>query len=86
MPLLSPVLSGISLVLMVNGLLLYLGGWRIYKVLWLPAVYLLFMVPLPQNVHERIANPLQYFASWASAGILDGVLGIPTIREGNVIK
>jgi exosortase len=86
MTLLSPVLSGISLVLMVNGLLLYLGGWRIYKVLWLPAVYLIFMVPLPVNVHERIANPLQYFSSWASAGILDGFFGVPTIQEGNVIK
>jgi len=86
MPLASAVLAGVSFVLMVNGLLLYLGGWRIYKVLWLPALYLVFMVPLPQSVHEKIANPLQYFASWASAGILDGVLGVPTMREGNVIK
>jgi len=86
MPLASPVLSGVAIVLMINGLLLYLGGRTIYRKLWLPALYLVFMVPLPQGVHERMANPLQHFASWASAGILDGVLGVPTMREGNVIK
>jgi exosortase len=85
-PLASSVFSGIALVLMINGLLLYLGGRRIYKALWLPALYLVFMVPLPQSVHEQMANPLQHFASWTSAGILDGVLGVPTMREGNVIK
>lgn len=86
MPLASAVLSGIAIVVMLNGLLLYLGGRRVYKLLWLPALYLIFMVPLPQSLHNLIANPLQHFASWAAAGILDRLLGVPTLRTGNIIK
>ena len=86
MPLGSAVASGLVIVLMVNGLLLYLGGGKIYSMLWLPALYLIFMVPLPQQIHSRIALPLQHFASMVSAGILDGILGIPTIRKGNIIR
>ena len=44
------------------------------------------MVPLPQFLHNQIANPLQRFASWAAAHILDGLLGVPTMRDGNVIR
>lgn len=86
MPLASAVLSGIVIVVMVNGLVLYLGGTKVYRLLLLPAVYLIFMVPLPTPVHSAVANPLQHFASWASAGILDGILGVTTIRTGNIIK
>jgi len=86
MPLASAVLAGIAIVVMANGLLLYLGGTRVYAALWLPALYLIFMVPLPQFLHNQIANPLQHFASWSAANILDGLLGIPTMREGNVIR
>jgi exosortase len=85
-PLTSPVLAGLAIVLMVNGLVLYLGGTKLYRILWLPALYLIFMVPLPQPVYAAMANPLQRFASWSAAGILDGILGIPTLRDGNVIK
>jgi len=86
MPLGSAVVSGLVIVLMVNALVLYLGGGKVYRMLWLPALYLIFMVPLPQPVHSRIALPLQHFASMVSAAILDGILGITTIREGNVIR
>ncbi len=86
LPLNSAVIAGWAIVIMVNGLLLYLGGRRIYRLLWLPAVYLVFMVPLPQGLYDALANPLQHFASWAAANILDGLMGIPVIREGNVIK
>ena len=86
MPMGSAVFSGLVIVVTLNGLLLYLGGSKVYRLLWLPALYLIFMVPLPQQIHSRIANPLQHFASMVSAGILDGILGITTIREGNVIR
>ncbi|HUW55780.1 MAG TPA: exosortase/archaeosortase family protein [Planctomycetota bacterium] len=86
MPMGSAVFSGLVIVVTLNGLLLYLAGTKLYKLLWLPALYLIFMVPLPQQIHSRLANPLQHFASMVSAGILDGILGITTIREGNLIR
>jgi exosortase len=86
MPLSSAVTAGIGVVVMINGLLLYVGGWKAYRLLWLPMLYLALMVPLPTSVHAAFANPLQTFASWASAGLLDGIFRVPTSRSGNIIK
>jgi len=86
MPLASSVASGLAIVVILNGLLLYLGGWSIYKLLWLPALYLFFMVPLPQEVHTWFANPLQEFASFVSAEILGGIFNVFVARSGNVIR
>ncbi len=87
LPLNSAVIAGWSVVIMANGLVLYLGGWRVYRVLWLPTAYLVFMVPLPQGLYNAMANPLQRFASIAAAFILENVMGVrPIVRDGNVIK
>jgi len=89
MPLASSVASGVAIVVMLNALLLYLGGTRIYRLLWLPALYLVFMVPLPQELHTAIAFPLQQFASMVSTTILSGVFDVYAERSGdagNVIQ
>jgi len=86
MPLASSVASGLAVVLILNALLLYLGGVKIYKLLWLPAMYLFFMVPLPQELHTWFANPLQQFASFVSAEILSGIFNVFVSRSGNVIR
>jgi exosortase len=86
LPLASAVVAGWGIVIMTNGLVLYLGGRRVYRALWLPAVYLAFMVPLPQSWYNALAEPLQQFASTVSAAVLDGLLGIPTIQKGNIIE
>jgi exosortase len=87
-PLESAVLSGISIVIMTSGLLLYLGGWKVYRVLWLPALYLAFMVPLPEAVHAQFALPLQKFASGVSAFLLERVFNVPVLYSwgSNVIE
>ncbi|HUU43565.1 MAG TPA: exosortase/archaeosortase family protein, partial [Planctomycetota bacterium] len=86
MPLLSAVASGLSIVVILNALLLYLGGVRVYRLLWLPALYLFFMVPLPPGLHTMFANPLQQFASFVSAEILSGIFNVFVSRSGNVIR
>ena len=86
LPLSSAVLAGLAIVLLANGVMLYLGGPRVYRALWFPVVYLVFMVPLPQGLHNALANPLQHFASMMSSNIMDGVMNIPVTRDGNVIN
>jgi len=82
----SVVGGGLAIVVMVSALVLYLGGWSIYRVLWLPTAYLLFMVPLPGVIYDKVALPLQQFASYASSLILKGVFSVPLIRNGNVLQ
>lgn len=85
MPLASVVLAGIAMVVMVNGLLMYVGGLQVYRALWVPSLYLFFMLPLPAFLHTRIAFPLQMFASKVSAAILQYLFGVSLVLRGNVL-
>lgn len=86
LPTASVVLGGIAMVVMANGLVLWVGGLRVYKVLWIPALYLFFMLPLPAEVHTKIAFPLQLFATRTSAAVLEYIFRVGLKRDGNVIR
>jgi exosortase len=49
-----------------------------------PLGFLLLMIPPPAIVFNRIALPLQLWASEAGAGTLRAA-GVPVLREGNVL-
>ena len=72
------------LVTLAGGVLFCLGSaWA--KGLAVPIVYLLFMIPLPSIIWNRLAFPLQLMAASASASSLS-FIGIPVFREGNVLQ
>lgn len=74
----------ISFVLMLVGLVLYLFGWRVFNLLLVPFALLVLAIPIPQIVFNRIAFPLQI---WASQMAVWGIrfFEVPTLRKGNVI-
>lgn len=74
-----------SLVVAIAGLVLLFGGARWLRALWFPLGFLLLMVPLPYLIYDRIAFPLRLLASRLAAGALF-VLGVPCVREGNVLR
>ena len=74
----------ISLVLMLGGIIIYLFGIRVINLLIVPFVLLLLAIPIPQIIFNRIAFPLQIWASQMAVwGIR--VFDVPTLRNGNVI-
>lgn len=77
-------LSRFSLLLMLAGLCLFFLGWRQLRRIALPLGLLLLVIPLPQIVFGQIAFPLQLLASDLSEFVIR-LLGIPVLREGNVI-
>ena len=74
----------ISLVLMIAGVLIYFWGTKILNLLAVPFVLLLLAIPIPQILFNRIALPLQM---WASQMAVWGIrlFEVPTLRKGNVI-
>jgi exosortase len=74
-------LSGL---IVITGLIGFILGYNYIRTLALPLAFLLFMVPLPALVLNAIAFPLQLLASQMAVGILHGI-GVPALREGNVI-
>lgn len=73
-----------SLIVVLSGLVLLILGWKYLWLLSLPIGFLVFMIPLPAIVVNTIAFPLQLFAAETAAFCLFS-LGIPVLREGNLI-
>ena len=67
------------------GSILLLGDWHALRVLFLPLSLLCFMIPIPAIVYSNLTFPLQIFASRVAEHTLD-LLGIPVLREGNVLE
>jgi exosortase len=78
-------LSRTAFVEAIIGSVLFLGGWHALRVLAFPLALLVFMVPIPAVIYNQITFPLQILASQVAAYMLD-LLGIPVLREGNVLE
>ncbi len=68
-----------------TGGVLFLGGRRALKILAFPLLLLLFLFPVPAMVYARVTLPLQIFAS-ASAEMALNWIGIPVLRDGNILE
>lgn len=76
--------SRASLVVLLAGTILYLYGTEVFRLLRFPLAYLLFMVPLPYTVYDALALPLKGMVSAVATGGIR-LMGLPVLREGNVI-
>ena len=77
-------LSRTSLLFLLAGLVIYFRGWTYFRALIFPWAVLFLMIPLPAIIFNQIALPLQFEASRLASGLL-GFVGIPALREGNII-
>ena len=78
-------LSRTSMILLLTGMVVYYLGWAHLRAVAFPLAFLLFMVPLPSIVLNEITFPLQFLASGLASSLLPWI-GVPVLREGNVIK
>ncbi len=67
------------------GMVLLLGGTKYLKIFAFPLFLLLFMIPIPAIIYNRITFPLQMIASELAEKALS-LLQIPVLREGNVLE
>lgn len=78
-------ITRLSLMLSLVGLTVFFGGFVWLRQLSFPIGVLLFALPIPNIVFNQIAFPLQLIASdFATRAIK--LLGIPALREGNIIE
>ena len=74
-----------SLVLMLAGIVVYFWGFRLLRFMSVPLALLVLAVPIPAIVFNKIAFPLQLFASRCAVWAMQG-FDIPVLRQGNVIE
>jgi exosortase len=78
-------LSRISLLLLIAGLVIFFRGWRMFRAVLFPWAFLILMIPIPAIVFTQITFPLQMLTSKVAAMLLP-LLGVPVLREGNIIN
>jgi exosortase len=74
----------VSLVLLLAGMVIFLLGWQHFRAILFPWLFLFFMVPIPAIIFAQLTLPLQTLAAQLATAALQTV-GIPVLREGNVI-
>jgi exosortase len=73
-----------SFILLLAGAVVFLFGWRHLSATGFSFALLLLSIPLPAIVLNQITFPLQMLASRVGVDLLQ-TIGVPALREGNVI-
>jgi exosortase len=77
-------LSRSSLIFLLAGLVIQFRGWRLFRAALFPWAILFLAIPLPAIIFNQIALPLQFEASRLASVMLE-LIGVPVLREGNII-
>jgi exosortase len=74
----------VSLIGVLAGTVLYVFGSQQFRAVRFPLFFLLFMIPLPTILFDRLAVSLQLVASQLGEQLLR-VANVPVLRDGNVL-
>jgi exosortase len=78
-------LGPIGMLATLGAVILFLGGWRLVKYMWLPILFLVFAVPLPTRYYVSFTRPMRHIAALAAAALLNLVGQIEATASGVVI-
>lgn len=78
-------LSRSSFIFLLAGLVIFFLGWDHFRALIFPWCFVFLMVPLPTLIMNEVTLPLQFLASSLATSLL-AFVGVPVLRDGNVIQ
>ncbi len=67
------------------SVVLFLGGWTIFRHAWLPVFFLYFAIPLPDELYRRLTMPLRLWAAQISTLLLNLIPNLEAACQGVVI-
>ncbi|MGC2333917.1 MAG: exosortase, partial [Candidatus Acidiferrales bacterium] len=76
--------SRFSLLVLLAGMILFLGGWKMLRAVFFPLGYLIWMIPVPAIIYNQITFPLQLIASRLATSWLE-LVQVPVLRDGNIL-
>ena len=74
-----------STIMALGAIVLLLGGRGLVRHSWLPVVYLLFAVPLPQRYYVALTMPMRRLAAVIAAALLNLAYSVETTVNGVII-
>jgi exosortase len=76
--------NAVSLLPVLAGLCVLMGGWQVLRWAWPAIAFLIFMIPLPYVLETALAQPLRRIATVAGTYVLQ-TLGFAAHYTGNII-
>jgi exosortase len=80
----EPFIRRYSLIITIMGLIYFLLGKQISKILLFPVGYLIFMIPMPYIFFKSMAVHLRFISTKATYAISE-FLGLPIIQDGTTL-
>lgn len=74
-----------SLIWLIAGFTLLVGGWQSLRHMLFPLFFLLFMLPLPSGIVDALTLPMKIAVSHVAESILHAV-GYPIARSGVILQ
>jgi exosortase len=78
-------LQSLGFIIFLSGAVILLLGRKCFKVVAFPLLFLVTMVPIPDDTYSKLADSTRIISFGGSRWILS-MLGIPFVRDGNVIS
>ncbi len=69
-----------------GGMVLFVGGWPIVRIVWLPICFLLFAIPLPARLYHQITMPMREMGSVVAAVLLNALPSVACESVGVLIS
>ena len=79
-----PALVQYAFILTLAGFALGLMGWAGFKVIAVPLLFLVFMIPLPSILHQGLSTSLQLISSQLGVAFIE-LCGIDVLLDSNII-
>jgi len=77
-------LAPIAMVSFIISSVIFLYGFKFFYAILFPLCFLFLMIPIPSQIYSAATIPLQFFVTTATVE-MSRLIGIPILREGNVI-
>ncbi len=74
-----------SLIFLFAGTVIYFWGFKLLRLMIVPLFLLWLAIPIPAIIFNKVAFPLQLFASRCAVSAMQ-LFDIPVLRQGNVIE
>jgi exosortase len=78
-------IRALMLIPTIGAVVLFIGGWKLIKYIWLPIIYLVFAVPIPTRIYNDLTVPLRTHDAQIAAVFLNLVKGLEANASGVVI-
>lgn len=69
----------------IGSVVLFVGGWSLVRYTWLPIIYLVFAMPLPDRLYKAITIPMRIWAADVSTAVLNLLPNMEASANGVVI-